>query len=1753
MKKILSIILSILMVVTMLPMAAYAATGGSSGDGANFTINNETLTQTFGIESHEHDWSNLDGVCAGGCGFECAHENYNNGVCITCGYICMHKNVANGMCLDCDSSHKYITFHMYDVYGDGWNDAGIIVSKLLADGSFKEIGTVTLEEGRDDTDLFIITESDIYSLKWKSGSADSESNFEVIDNGKTVLESKRCDDYYDGEILYINCEHTFENGVCEVCGTACTHKNVGDGECLDCDLTGTIVTISMFDSYGDSWNDANIIIGKLLAGGSSETIGVATLPKEEEGTYNFFIDKNDAFTLKWDKGKHDDDCTFKVLVDGETVFESENCANYEDGEVVYTYCKHTFENCICIFCGYECTHEKYTGEACEICEICGATLHIDKDGNEYCDDCDTLIGAKVLTSDGVYLYIDGVKAETTGSRQLLPTGNYIPAGDITTSYNVYVDNGESVTLDLNGYTWYSNTLSIDGAFSLYDTSENETGKIASNDEAYTISVRDYGRFSLYSGAVENVNAGPDACAVAAHANVSINLYGGKLKSKVHPVYYSLYSDVTVNLDGTVLECGESHPQFVTDGYSDAPATSVIDVTDYKGGKLAVEIGNSNTTDKITVFTGISSAQEAENYTVQDVFEDDYLNVSIVKTEYDEAAGELSVYLGESTFTQQPTSENNYTVDFNTLDASFLWYEIENPLLTSDNVTASAVFENGKWLCGAGKYTKLFAFDTKAGDILEISSNSSEEFSLDINNEDWTLEENIDITGSGSFTVSEDAKLTVWVDAYNVSEDLEIEFSILRIIEELDSETGKTLQNPECSKTYSCQATTKKGYVCSSDAVTVAHTGGTATCTELAVCSVCGESYGEVNAHDWSNLDGVCANGCGEVCPHEKYTNGVCDKCGYDCPHDSYTNGFCTECDDYEPAVDSDSDGYYEIGNAGQLYWFADKAKNDRTNYGSANAILTQNIVVNENVLTADGKLNGFGSDFRAWIPPYAYKGTFDGAGKTVSGLYFKDTEERDVGFIGYLYGGTVKNLTVKDSYFNAYSAVGGIVGSVIEGTVTDCFSSATVIAGSLGYAGGIAGENGAGLVERCANSGFVTSGYEAGGIVGYNHNYYDDPDPAIIRHCYNIGSVSGYTVGGIVGFATQQMGSSVEIDSCWAACELNGTNSVGGLIGHASGSTIRCCSYDKTVFTGNPVGKKTSCNILDSGFKSTEEFASGAAAYLLNGKSSGGFWRQTIGTDAYPGFSGDKVYYGYISCADNAKKVYTNDATATEVKPAHNWSNNDGICANGCGYECTHVSYTGGVCDNCNYECPHAWGEGVLTRPTFETDGYYTYTCTLCGHSYTEPAKEADTTALNDASMKVTEYIDNDTLTQEAKDEIYKSYRDIVRDNGSIFDEFGFARGDLVEEDQPAINAVTEELQKIIDEAEEKIASGEYVKADYTDIEEVIKALDEKLVDENVTDEGKAGLEEIKKQLEEMKADENTSEADLVELEKALGEYEEELDKGIEDGTLVKIDGDKLVIESNKKFAEKLEAEGLLDEYKDFKANQKATDEALAAIMEVNELLYSLEGTVAENAENIEKINEMMDYVFTSWENCLRGTHNFNDYEVTSSAKCEVNAIETSTCWFCGETDEREIEGTALSHSFTKYEETEAPKCGVAGKEVAYCDNGCQTTDERETPALEHIFLDYVSNGDATCTSDGTKTATCLNGCGATDTVADEGTMLDHIDEDGDKLCDDCGGELYERCDICGGKAHGDDKIQILFCMIITIIRFVTSILKSIN
>ena len=200
-------------------------------------------------------------------------------------------------------------------------------------------------------------------------------------------------------------------------------------------------------------------------------------------------------------------------------------------------------------------------------------------------------------------------------------------------------------------------------------------------------------------------------------------------------------------------------------------------------------------------------------------------------------------------------------------------------------------------------------------------------------------------------------------------------------------------------------------------------------------------------------------------------------------HD-YDNGFCTVCDAYQPAdlttdkYDVDGDGefdeVYEIGNAGQLYWFADKVDNDWENFKNVNAVLMANIVVNENVVV-DGALNPDAdavASFRVWtaIGNYPddkpFSGIFDGRGHTVSGLYHND-DYYETGLFEDL-SGTVRNVGVMNSYLYGDSQVGAIAGRAVgNARILNCFSinNCIGICDGGGEMGGIVGSTWIGTGE----------------------------------------------------------------------------------------------------------------------------------------------------------------------------------------------------------------------------------------------------------------------------------------------------------------------------------------------------------------------------------------------------------------------------------------------------------------------------------------------------------------------------------------------------------------------------------------------------------------------------------------------------------------------------------------------------------------
>ena len=208
----------------------------------------------------------------------------------------------------------------------------------------------------------------------------------------------------------------------------------------------------------------------------------------------------------------------------------------------------------------------------------------------------------------------------------------------------------------------------------------------------------------------------------------------------------------------------------------------------------------------------------------------------------------------------------------------------------------------------------------------------------------------------------------------------------------------------------------------------------------------------------------------------------------------------------------------------------------------------------------------------------AYTGTFDGNGKTITGLtvtgsykyagLFGDIDENGTvknvvlegvqitsdnssGYAGGVAGdswGTIENCSVSGSVSGTTFA-GGVVGSQWGGSITGCNSSATVK--GVIFAGGIAGETNSGAsLTGCYATDDVTvendgtNNSHAGGVVGYNGG-------GTLTACYATGSVTGsgsgtIYVGGVTG--SNNLGT---LTACYhAKRNINGPNgTTGGVVG----------------------------------------------------------------------------------------------------------------------------------------------------------------------------------------------------------------------------------------------------------------------------------------------------------------------------------------------------------------------------------------------------------------------------------------------------------------------------------------------------------------------------------------------------------------------------------------------------------------------------
>ena len=305
------------------------------------------------------------------------------------------------------------------------------------------------------------------------------------------------------------------------------------------------------------------------------------------------------------------------------------------------------------------------------------------------------------------------------------------------------------------------------------------------------------------------------------------------------------------------------------------------------------------------------------------------------------------------------------------------------------------------------------------------------------------------------------------------------------------------------------------------------------------------------------------------------------------------------------------DGVCQIGTAQDLANFALAVNAGNT---SLDAVVTQDL----DFAGFEGEFTGIALD---GVP---YVGTFDGQGHRILNMTIDGKREYFAGLFRMVGDGCViKNLTLDKT-----CAI--INGSNACAMVASNYNKADAIITLIGL----------------GNEGRVeSSGQYVGAIAAINYSYRAF---YIIQDCWATGSVTG---GNDVAQLCGHLYHGA-VSNCWSTATVTCNKGQTLLFDVVNDATITNCyslgGSDVTPFT-------------------SEDLASGALCYKLNGDQTDIHWTQTIGTDAQPQYgTGSKQVYatGELRC-DGAeypdKPLSFNNTDGTPTVPDHQFDSN-GIC-----------------------------------------------------------------------------------------------------------------------------------------------------------------------------------------------------------------------------------------------------------------------------------------------------------------------------------------------------------------------------------------------------------------------------------------------------------------------------------------------------------
>jgi len=208
-------------------------------------------------------------------------------------------------------------------------------------------------------------------------------------------------------------------------------------------------------------------------------------------------------------------------------------------------------------------------------------------------------------------------------------------------------------------------------------------------------------------------------------------------------------------------------------------------------------------------------------------------------------------------------------------------------------------------------------------------------------------------------------------------------------------------------------------------------------------------------------------------------------------HQYNDEGFCTVCGQADPdAVEKNANGYYLIGTAKQLNWFARKIEKGET---TSKALLTADI----DLSTSDYPNLMIGT------ADHKFAGIFNGAGYTITYHYANVTSSHQ-GLFRAVDGATIRNLNVEGSAVSTNIHFGALIGRA-DGTVLveKVVTNVNITGQRSGVTGdaGMVGANYANITfNNCATLGEM--GYSGSSMYSSYSGWSDGNSSTTLNNCY---------------------------------------------------------------------------------------------------------------------------------------------------------------------------------------------------------------------------------------------------------------------------------------------------------------------------------------------------------------------------------------------------------------------------------------------------------------------------------------------------------------------------------------------------------------------------------------------------------------------------------------------------------------------------